>query len=67
MAAETSGTRRAPGIRQVCRRAYPAATVWPEFAKKRPEAVISKNPKLHGAVTAVPLTAWPQDGKRFAV
>lgn len=56
----------APKIRQVLWCSYPKDAQLPEFWKKRPVIVISRNTPLYGPCTVIPTTTFAQPANKFA-
>jgi mRNA interferase MazF len=57
----------APKPRQVYWCKYPEDAIKPEFWKRRPVVVISRNNSLRGPVTVLPMTTGNQYGNKWAV
>jgi mRNA interferase MazF len=65
--AGTVRLKAAPKPRQIYWCEYPEDAIEPEFWKKRPVVVISRNNSLRGPVTVLPMTTGHQPGNKWAV
>ena len=57
----------APRVRQVYWCTYPTDAILPEFWKKRPVVVISRNATLTGPVSVLPITTFEQEESKWSV
>jgi len=58
--------KSAPKIRQFYWCDFPKDAQLPEFWKRRPVVILSKNATLHGAVTVIPCSTQTRQNPRFA-